>query len=394
MEFVVNDNIKIWESDIPIELYRRPMSFSFLPFLTETRIFIKDRWFDVISLSKMVRSRSEIDGNYHFIYIQINFRTGEYYIGKVNRKKWKELRNYKGSGLLFLKKYKKHTEEFVQYFIACCKTAEETEKLEAQIVNSELLRDPLCLNLVKGGGGTNKHNGEERVVHIREYLLAHPEQYQSMLARNKELYCSGPTLALKARNESIKATMSQDAYREMSGERINRWKLEHPEKYAASREKNRVAMQNEASKQKRNASLQKWREAHPKEYAEYRSKQIKAAHSEEAKAKRSKSLKEWNRTHPEEVKQRGAKAGKASQKAINMLDLKTGEVLKSFNSQQEAAEWLVQQGLAKSTNCKSSISAVCLKKQVPGHGCRKQTHGFGWEFKEEKKSCSFRNQNN
>ena len=384
MEFVVNDNIKIWEKYNPLELDNQTILFNSLNFITTTRIFIKERWFDVISLSKMVRSRSEVDGNYHFIYIQINFRTGEYYIGKVNRKKWKELRNYKGSGLLFRKKYKKHTEEFVQYFIACCKTAEETEKLEAQIVNSELLRDPLCLNLVKGGGGTNKHNGEERVVHIREYLLAHPEQYQSMLARNKELYCSGPTLALKARNESIKATMSQDAYREMSSERINRWKEEHPEEYAASREKNRVAMQSEASKQKRNTSLQKWREAHPKEYAKYRSKQIKAAHSEEAKAKRSQSLKEWNRTHPEEVKQRGAKAGKASQKAVNMLDLKTGEIIKSFTSQQEAAEWLVQKGLAKNTNCKSSISAVCLKKQVPGHGCRKQTHGFGWEFKEEK----------
>ena len=240
----------------------------------------------------------------------------------------------------------------------------------------------MCINLVRGRGGTNKHNSQERNAHIREYLLAHPEQYQAMLSKSKELYQSGPTQALKNRNDRIKSTMALDSYRDLSRERIKRWKTEHSEEYAASRKNNGLAQQNESTKQKRNASLKKWREAHPKEFAEYRCKQIEAAHSDEAKAKRSKSLKEWNRTHPEEVKRRGIKAGKASQKAVNMLDLKTGKVLKSFNSQQEAAEWLVQQGLAKNTNCKGSISAVCLKKQVPGHGTRKQTHGFGWEFKE------------
>lgn len=381
MEFFINENIKICEECNPIQGNDLSLTFNLIGLLTKTRIFIKDRWFDVISLSRMVRSRSEHDGYYHFIYIQINTRTGEYYIGKVNRKKWGELKRYKGSGLLFQKKYKKHTEEFVQYFIATCETAEETEKLEAELVNSELLQDPLCLNLVKGGGGTNKHNSEERNLHIREYLLAHPEQYQSMRMKSKELYCSGPTPALKARNEKIKATASQNAYREMSRERIKRWKTEHPEEYEVSRVNNKLAQQNEATKQKRNVSLKKWREEHPEEYAEYRRKQIEAAHSVEAKAKRRKSLNEWIRTHPEEVKRRGIKAGKANSKAVNMLDLRTGETLKTFNSQQEAAEWLVLQGLAKNTNCKSSISAICLKKQTPGHGCRKQTHGYGWEFK-------------
>ncbi len=381
MEFVINDNIKVCEECGPIQCDDLSTTFILMQLLTKTRIFIKDRWFDVISLSRMVRSKSGTDGCYHFVYIQINTSTGEYYIGKVNRKKWGELRRYKGSGLLFRKKYQKHTEEFVQYFIASCETAEETEKLEAEIVNEGLLKDPLCLNLVKGGGGTNKHNSEDRIKHIREYILAHPEQYQSMRIKSKELYCSGPTPALKARNEKIQATASQEAYREMSRERIKRWKNEHPEEYAASRVNNRLAQQNEATKQKRNVSLKKWREKQPEEYAEYRLKQIEAAHSTKARVKRRKSLKEWIRTHPEEVKQRGIKAGITKQKAVNMLDLKTGEVLKTFNSQQEAAEWLVQQGLAKNTNCKSSISAICLKRQTPGHGCRKQTHGYGWEFK-------------
>ena len=133
MEIVVNENIKIWQEDQAFELHGQNMVVGFSPFLAKMRIFVKDRWFDVISLSKMVRSRSEKDGYYHFIYIQINLGTGEYYIGKVNRKNWRELKRYKGSGLLFQKKYKKHTEEFIQYFIASCKTAEETEELEAQM---------------------------------------------------------------------------------------------------------------------------------------------------------------------------------------------------------------------------------------------------------------------
>ena len=69
MEFVVNENIKIWQKYDPIELYCYPATDDILVALFEnqTRIFIKDRWFDVISLSRMVRSKSKSDGCYHFI---------------------------------------------------------------------------------------------------------------------------------------------------------------------------------------------------------------------------------------------------------------------------------------------------------------------------------------
>ena len=63
-----------------------------------------------------------------------------------------------------------------------------------------------------------------------------------------------------------------------------------------------------------------------------------------------------------------------------MTLLQNEEVLSTFSSMQEAALWLVENGYARNTNCKSSISAVCIKKHVEGHCVRKQTHGFGWEF--------------
>ena len=53
MEFVVNDNIKIWKKYNPIELYCQPMTddIAIALFENQTRIFIKEQWFDVISLS-------------------------------------------------------------------------------------------------------------------------------------------------------------------------------------------------------------------------------------------------------------------------------------------------------------------------------------------------------
>ena len=105
----------------------------------------------------------------------------------------------------------------------------------------------------------------------------------------------------------------------------------------------------------------------------------------EAKAKRAKSLKEWNALHPEESRinaQRRAKASAAKcSKPVNMVDLNTGEVLRTFGSQRDAAKWLVEQGLAKNMNCVSSISAVCQKKPcTTGYGYRKKAYGFGWDY--------------
>ena len=115
---------------------------------------------------------------------------------------------------------------------------------------------------------------------------------------------------------------------------------------------------------------------------------IAACQTDAAKEKRKHSLKEWNASHPEEAKANSLKRSMASaqkcQKAVNMLDLQTGEIVRCFESQHAAAEWLVSQGIAKNRNCVSSISAVCLKKPCStGYGFRKKAYGFGWEFKQK-----------
>lgn len=260
MEIKINNNITIWKKYNPIieSLKISNYDFSDVEYMSfrmlginPTKIYICGVPYDVIPPIYAVRSRNVEDNYYRFIYIQINYNSGEYYIGKVNRKSFREIERYNGSGLKFRAKYKKNPTQFIRYFIAACKTAKETEEIEAAIVNEELLKDPFCLNLVCGGGGTSEHPAVgEKIKKQRKYMQEHPEQYQSMLNACKELYTSGDSHALRQRGEAIKKTMSADYYREAMSKRIRKWKAEYPEEYAAAREKHRLVMQSPEVKEK------------------------------------------------------------------------------------------------------------------------------------------------
>ena len=389
-DVVLNDSIRIWRkySNLELcsvtnywELTDKELFLAIAYHEPPTKIYICGREFDVIPEYLALRTKSA-DGYFRFIYIQINAETGEYYIGKVNRQRLSEFKNYQGSGLKFKAKYNKHKEEFVRYYIAACQTAKETEELEAEIVNDELLKDPFCLNLVKGGGGVNTNNtSDEKKQRQREYMKAHPERYRAMIEAHKKLYNSGDSAELRRRSEKIRETMTSEKYQKMMSERIKNWKKNNPEAYSQARENNRKAMQSQASKDKRNKSLAKWREENPDLYEEYEKKRKAALHSKEAEEKRSVSLKKWNEEHPEAAKKRSQASVKKCSKPVNMLDLNTREVLQTFSSQHAAAAWLVENGYAKNTNCVASINAVCLhKKCTTGYGYRTKAHGFGWEY--------------
>lgn len=341
-------------------------------------ICIRGRWFDVLPLSIAYRAVNP-DGYYRFIYIQINEETGEYYVGKVNRKRLSELKKYKGSGLKFQNKLKKHPDEFIMYYIARCQTAKETELLEAEIVNEELLRDPFCLNLVAGGGGTNEHYDYDRRQRQSEYMKAHPERYAALLQ-----YLQDPPKDhefIQRRSKKIKETMSTEPYIEMFKERMQNWRETCPEEYNVSRENNKASVRTEESRKKKSKSLKAYRKNKSEEYSINEEKRKLAANSPEARAKRSKSQKEWCAKHPEEVKRRAQISSEKKKKPVNMLDLNTGEVLKTFDGLNEAAEWLVNNNFAKTMNCKTSISAVCLNKPcTTGYGYRKKAYGFNWKY--------------
>ncbi len=62
----------------------------------------------------------------------------------------------------------------------------------------------------------------------------------------------------------------------------------------------------------------------------------------------------------------------------------SGKIIREFSSIHEAARWLVDSGIAKNTNCASSISSVCLRKHcTTGYGFRKKAYGYDWRFTED-----------
>jgi hypothetical protein len=393
----INDNIKIWKEFNPIELSMDGNLFNStdanrnlakLGFNKE-RIKIKNRWFDVLTPSELVRKRNKPDGYYRVVYIQINMENGEYYIGKANRPKWSELKRYKGSGLKFVNKFNKDSDKFLRFYIASCKTAEETELLESVLVDSELLSDEKCLNLVAGGGGITNHPSiAETSEKKREYMKNHPEQCQPMLEASKNAFQSGDSPSLRARSQRIKEVMSDEKYREMTRERIKNWVAQNSEEYAEARKKNREAIKTPECQAKRKASFDNWVKNNPEEYQAWQKKLISSRTTPEANKKRKVSLKEWSEKHPEKanlnVKKRVKAAAEKLSKAVCMIELQSGEVLKTFPSQHAAAKWLVENGKAKNLNCVTSISSVCLRKPcTTGYVYRKKAHGYGWLFASE-----------
>ncbi|MFN0117799.1 MAG: hypothetical protein ACKVQC_05835 [Elusimicrobiota bacterium] len=383
----INENIRIWKEFNPFDSKRSWVELAF----NKERIAIRNRWFDVLTPGEVVRKRNS-DGYYRVIYIQIDLESGEYYIGKANRPTWRVLKRYQGSGLKFSNKFKINGHRFVRYYIATCETAEETEQLEASIVDVDLLSDEKCLNLVAGGGGTSKHPSiAETSEKKREWIKKHPEQFKPMLEASKRAFRSGDTPALRARSQRIKETMSADKYREMTRARIIKWMAEKPEEYAEARKKNLEKLKTPEREAKRKASLEKWVEKNPEKYKAWQEKLINSRNSQKAIEKKKASLKEWRDKHPQQAQanaqKRAQAAGAKLSKEVQMLDLQSGQTLRVFPSQHAAAKWLVENGKAKNMNCVSSISSVCLRKPcTTGYGHRKKAFGYDWRFTSEIKS--------
>ena len=179
--------------------------------------------------------------------------------------------------------------------------------------------------------------------------------------------------------------MSDERYREMTRERIRRWREEHPDEYQRSLENSRKAQQKPEVRERKKLARKKWVEEHPDEYKAMEEKSLQARNSPEAQKKQSESLKAWYRENPEKAKAAAEKRSAASvekcRKPVNMCDLETGEVIRTFKSQHEAAQWLVDNGLAKNVHCASSISSVCQRKPcTTGYGYRKKAYGYDWQY--------------
>jgi hypothetical protein len=94
----------------------------------------------------------DLKKEYHYIYKTICDVTDKYYIGMHSTSKLDD--SYIGSG-----KYLRHSidkygiENHTKYILEFLNDRKSLEKREAEIVNEDLLKDPMCMNLTIGGGG-------------------------------------------------------------------------------------------------------------------------------------------------------------------------------------------------------------------------------------------------
>lgn len=104
----------------------------------------------------------------YLIYKITNNINGRYYIGRHATKNIHD--NYMGSGKAIINAIKKYGEEcFTKEIIAEANSAEDLWDLERQIVNEEVVKDPLSYNMTYGGksylDGLKKYDPKKFVRH-------------------------------------------------------------------------------------------------------------------------------------------------------------------------------------------------------------------------------------
>lgn len=91
---------------------------------------------------------------YYIVYMTVNKKSGKFYIGKHATNDIND--DYIGSGTLLLRAIAKHGREFFERTILYVFTTyEEADLVESELVTDDLICDPRCYNLARGGQGGN-----------------------------------------------------------------------------------------------------------------------------------------------------------------------------------------------------------------------------------------------
>ncbi len=133
----------------------------------------------------------EFKYTYNYLYRITNNINGKFYIGIHSTNNLND--NYFGSGTLIKKAIQKYgINNFTKEILEFKNSREEIKNLEKKVVNDELLNNPLCYNIQRGGGGgqsvemAKKHrekwSGFKGLKHTDEY-----KQKMSDLNKGKKL---------------------------------------------------------------------------------------------------------------------------------------------------------------------------------------------------------------
>lgn len=206
----------------------------------------------------------------YYIYLTTNLINGKKYIGQH---KGELSDNYFGSGSLISKAIEKYGKEnFTKEILYICKSREEADAKEKEIIAQYgAVNSKEFYNLQEGGTGGDGWRASRR------YFEEHPEEAKKIWKQN--------------------------------GEKLQQWRIEHPEEYQEKAVKPMLA------------AAHKWAKEHPEEVA----KNMK---------KVNEKKEEWQRAHPEEhqaqVNAWRKKGSEANSMAV--ICLTTGEEFESISA--------------------------------------------------------------
>lgn len=157
---------------------------------------------------------------YHFIYKTTNIKNGKYYIGMHSTSNLDD--GYIGSGNRIRRAIRKHGKENFKFevleFFDCRELLAQREK---ELITEELLRDPMCMNLKKGGeGGWHIHatNAFKEKLKNLEFKQKFSEACSN---RNKKLLELGTIKSWKETCNWTGRNHRPDTLKKMKNSKIN-----------------------------------------------------------------------------------------------------------------------------------------------------------------------------
>jgi hypothetical protein len=128
--------------------------------------------------------RKEKEYKYHFIYRTTNTKNSKFYIGMHSTDNLDD--GYFGSGKRLRNSIRKHGKEFhVCEILEYLPDRSSLKDREKEIIDENLLLDPLCLNLCIGGAGGNICNADQhkegaRIANLKNWKNPEFKKYHSL----------------------------------------------------------------------------------------------------------------------------------------------------------------------------------------------------------------------
>jgi hypothetical protein len=147
---------------------------------------------------------------YHYIYKTTCKITGKFYVGMHSSDSIDD--GYLGSGKILGYSRKKYGDEnHVREILEFCSSRDELKQREKEIVNEELLANPLNINLKYGGEGgwehVNKVLTRDWRIDVAKISNASPNRNRSAqsakTAKTRKLFNSHPSWSTQAREKAV-----------------------------------------------------------------------------------------------------------------------------------------------------------------------------------------------